>query len=122
MGSETSHNESAHQGTSYERLQYVRTLAPSRSLMLDPLTNEQFVAVENTFPSEDQMVKFMADAQTKIMSSHQYYMSPIKHFMITSSNLCSKQHKFIQLYPFEDYSLQDEINNRKEQNRGFNDK
>ena len=36
---------------SYDRLKFVRTLAPSKTLVLDPATKEHFITVENTFPS-----------------------------------------------------------------------
>lgn len=106
----------------YGNLIFIRSLDSSKSLMKDPKTNELLAVVEHTFPSIEQMQKFSEELNRRKQINHQYYMSPFKQIVLCTSNLCSKQHKAVQIFKWEEYSLFDEINNRKEESKRFSDK
>lgn len=87
--------------------------------MQDPSSGDFYVTIESTFPSESQSIQHLQEIRKRIEPCHQYYLGPVKYFMITNNNFCSKQFKVIQIYPFEEYSFKEEIEIRQEQNRYF---
>lgn len=63
------------------------------------------------------MKVFSEELKRRKTFEHQYYLGPVNQFLLSTSNLCSKQHKAVQIFRWESYTLIDEISNRKEEGK-----